>query len=193
MIPQNVVHSNEVIKILDIFEDAYLVYIVMEYMGGGDLNTRLNSQMYFSGWFDFRWLRVETQAARIIRSIGKGLLDLHEQNIYHLDVKPENIIYESNDKASAMKITDFGCSLLVEHFNRDTKYPWIDWIDSSEIVGTAGFMAPEVISVVIALDSWCIALPVFRKGRCVFVRGDFVYSVNGIPTHSWPYHRGTLV
>ena len=33
----------------------------------------------------------------IIRHIGHAIQDLHKHGIYHLDVKPENIIYESND------------------------------------------------------------------------------------------------
>ena len=109
-------------RIYDVFEDTYLVYIVMEYMGGGDLHSRLIHNPVFSG-NDMRVKEsfIESQAASIIHCIAKGIHILHQKNIYHLDVKPENIIYESNDKHSAMKLTDFGCSLLVEHLNRDTK------------------------------------------------------------------------
>lgn len=46
---QNCVQSDQIIKILDIFEDSYLVYIVMEYMGGGDLHSRLVANTCFSG------------------------------------------------------------------------------------------------------------------------------------------------
>lgn len=84
----------------------------------------------------------------MIRRIGSALEELHKEHIFHLDVKPENIIYESNDSHSPMKLADFGCSLLMDRFNRDTKcvMPWRK-VMGSEIVGTAGFMAPEVISV----------------------------------------------
>ena len=41
----------------------------------------------------------------IIRHIGLAIQDLHKHGIYHLDVKPENIIYESNDIHSPMKLT----------------------------------------------------------------------------------------
>lgn len=82
----------------------------------------------------------------MIQRIGSALQTLHENHIYHLDVKPENIIYESNDAHAPMKLTDFGCSLLADHFNRDTKWRRGRRMTHSEIVGTAGFMAPEVIS-----------------------------------------------
>ena len=57
----------------------------------------------------------------MVRRIGGALRDLHAEHIYHLDVKPENIIYESNDSHSPMKLADFGCSLLADRYNRDTK------------------------------------------------------------------------
>ena len=57
----------------------------------------------------------------IIRHIGHAIQDLHKHGIYHLDVKPENIIYESKDIHSPMKLTDFGCSLLADHYNKETK------------------------------------------------------------------------
>ena len=120
------VHSDNIVRIADIFEDSLMVHIVMEYLGGGDLYHRIVRKRCFS----------EREAANVIRRIGTALKELHDQHIFHLDVKPENIIYESNDSHSPMKLADFGCSLLADHFNRDT----------NEIVGTAGFMAPEVIS-----------------------------------------------
>lgn len=57
----------------------------------------------------------------MVRRIGSALEELHKEHIFHLDVKPENIIYESNDSHSPMKLADFGCSLLMDRFNRDTK------------------------------------------------------------------------
>ena len=69
---------------------------------------------------------VEKEAARIIRRIGGALLQLHEKNIYHLDVKPENIIFESNDINAPMKLTDFGCSLLADKHSY-SKY-WVEYL-----------------------------------------------------------------
>ena len=54
----------------------------------------------------------------MIQQIGSALLTLHQKNIYHLDVKPENIIFESNDQRSKMKLTDFGCSMVAEVENQ---------------------------------------------------------------------------
>ena len=57
----------------------------------------------------------------MIQQIGSALLMLHQQSIYHLDVKPENIIFESNDQRSKMKLTDFGCSMVAEVGNQHAK------------------------------------------------------------------------
>ena len=73
----------------------------------------------------------------MIRHITRALIALHEQNIYHLDVKPENIIYVSKDAHSDMKLADFGCSMVVDHAD-ETK---------NEILGTIGYVAPEVLLV----------------------------------------------
>ena len=99
-------------RFLDIYEDSYLVYVVMEYMGGGDLRERINRHGPLS----------EHEAARVVRQIGQGLLACHQQRIYHLDVKPENIIFESRDQRAEMKLTDFGCGVLADFLNKDTKW-----------------------------------------------------------------------
>lgn len=115
------VHNDCIVQVIDIYEDPLLVHVVMEYMGGGDLYHRLVHKRRFTGCGRMYDSWVEREAATVIRRIGGALETLHENHIYHLDVKPENIIYESNDAHAPMKLTDFGCSLLADHFNRDTK------------------------------------------------------------------------
>lgn len=43
------VHSDHIVKIMDMYEDPFLIHIVMEYMGGGDLFHRLVQKRFFSG------------------------------------------------------------------------------------------------------------------------------------------------
>ena len=64
---------------------------------------------------------LEREAANVIRRIGSALQALHKEGIYHLDVKPENIIYESNDNHSPMKLADFGCSLRISTLTQPPK------------------------------------------------------------------------
>ena len=47
---------SSLVQIMDLYQDQYLVHIVMEYMGGGDLRGRLQQQKSFSGrllWNDY--------------------------------------------------------------------------------------------------------------------------------------------
>ena len=46
---KDTVHCDDIVRILDIYEDCYLVYVVMEYMGGGDLRNRVIQFNRFSG------------------------------------------------------------------------------------------------------------------------------------------------
>ena len=43
------IDNENIVKIVDVYEDSLLVHIVMEYMGGGDLFHRLEQKRYFSG------------------------------------------------------------------------------------------------------------------------------------------------
>ena len=39
-----------------------------------------------------------------------GIHELHENDILHLDIKPENLLFETTDADARIKITDFGLS-----------------------------------------------------------------------------------
>ncbi|KXS14673.1 kinase-like protein, partial [Gonapodya prolifera JEL478] len=63
-----------------------------------------------------------------IFDIARGLKYLHENNILHLDVKPDNALV---DKLSRAMVTDFGTCLIRELEGK------------SHDMGTAHYMAPE--------------------------------------------------
>uniref|UniRef100_A0A8C9END4 Protein kinase domain-containing protein n=1 Tax=Pavo cristatus TaxID=9049 RepID=A0A8C9END4_PAVCR len=57
----------------------------------------------------------ESDIIRLIRQILEGLCCLHEKNIVHLDLKPQNILLSSINPLGDVKIVDFGMSRKVEH------------------------------------------------------------------------------
>ena len=88
-------HQN-VVQVYDIIDDTEIPTILMEYMSGGSLATRMGSDP----------LPTEV-VLRIIRQVGEGLQAIHDAGLVHRDVKPENILEEAGN----YKITDFGVAM----------------------------------------------------------------------------------
>ncbi|KAK9732119.1 Protein kinase domain [Popillia japonica] len=80
------------------------VYLVMEYMVGGDLKSLLS--VY--GFFD------ENMASFYIAEVCLALQYLHRHKIIHRDIKPDNMLLS---REGHVKLTDFGLSKV--HIHRD--------------------------------------------------------------------------
>ncbi|XP_050731618.1 serine/threonine-protein kinase greatwall-like isoform X2 [Eriocheir sinensis] len=78
------------------------VYLVMEYLIGGDLKSLL--AIY--GYFD------EPMATFYAAELGLALYYLHSHGIVHRDVKPDNLLL---DNKGHLKLTDFGLSKITLH------------------------------------------------------------------------------
>lgn len=85
-------------------QTASSVYLVMEYMVGGDLKSLLS--VY--GFFD------ESMATFYIAEMSLALQYLHSHNIIHRDIKPDNMLLS---REGHVKLTDFGLSKV--QVNRD--------------------------------------------------------------------------
>ena len=118
-------HHPNIIRLLDHFENAEYIFIVMEYISGGTLTQFLKKR-----YFNFS----ETQAANIINQIGQGLKYLHSYGIVHRDLKTENIMMTQLNDNGIIKIMDFGLSKIVG--------PKEGLIDG---YGTLSYVAPEVL------------------------------------------------
>ncbi|CAG9857604.1 unnamed protein product [Phyllotreta striolata] len=78
------------------------VYLVMEYMIGGDVKSLLS----VCGFFD------EPMACFYIAEVCLALRYLHKHNIVHRDIKPDNMLLS---KEGHLKLTDFGLSNVYVH------------------------------------------------------------------------------
>ncbi|CAL5020461.1 unnamed protein product [Urochloa decumbens] len=128
-------YGSEVFERAEKFEDTKLgsmedketsYYFVEEYMPNGSLDKIVNGlELHWSSRFP------------LIQGIARGLRYLHKRNVVHLDVKPSNILLDSDMNP---KITDFGITRVLNHKGVDI------CSDIGTIAGTLGYMPPEYIT-----------------------------------------------
>lgn len=99
-------------------------YLVMELVPGSDLATRLHE-----GVLD------PTTTARLGAQVADGLAAVHAQGIVHRDVKPANVLLESDGEH--VKLADFGIALL-----RDAARV----TGTGTVMGTAAYISPEQVT-----------------------------------------------
>ena len=103
------------------FQDEDTLYIVMDYLSGGDLRFHICRRDYFT----------EKETKFIAACITLSLNYIHEKNVIHRDLKPENLVFGAD---GYLHLTDFGIAMEY-HKGQDV-------VSAS---GTPGYMAPEAI------------------------------------------------
>lgn len=91
------VHYPYIVHVLEVFEENNTAYIVMEYISGQSLKTRLEREGSLE----------ERTVLKYVRQVGEALSFVHGKHILHLDIKPSNIIIDTGDDA---RLIDFGVS-----------------------------------------------------------------------------------
>ena len=84
-----------IVSLKQSFQDELHLYLVMDYVGGGDLFALLEKR----GRFHESWARVYAG------EIALALHHLHEEGILFRDLKPENVMVALDGH---LKLTDFG-------------------------------------------------------------------------------------
>jgi len=90
-----------IIKLVFAFQNPEKLFIVTEYMCGGEIFYHLRKEGKFSE------ARTRLYIAEIVLALGH----LHQNNIIYRDLKPENILL---DKQGHIKLTDFGLSRILK-------------------------------------------------------------------------------
>lgn len=121
-------HAN-VIRLLEVFESAMHLLMVMEYAGGGDLLKYVKKRKRLS----------ECEARSLFKQIVYGLGHVHSHSVLHRDIKLDNILLDDENR---VKICDFGVSKIVENNAIIT-----------EQCGTPAYIAPEIISSLVIISS----------------------------------------
>ena len=104
------------------FQDETKLYIVSNFMQGGDMFYHLHFESKFS----------EKKAKFYLIEIILGLEYLHKNNMIYRDLKPENILMDSTGH---IKLSDFGLSKILS--DNDEK--------AFTLCGTPQYLAPEIM------------------------------------------------
>lgn len=96
-------HPN-IVRVLDVFDENGTTYSVMEYLDGGSLQSYIKKHKTVE----------EAKAVDFARQIADALGYMHERHFCHLDVKPNNVMLNSD--CSKVSLIDFGLS---KRYNED--------------------------------------------------------------------------
>ena len=131
-------HPN-ICKLLEVYEDASAIRLVMELCTGRELYERLAEKKRYS----------ERDAALVTKQMLDALTYCHDHNICHRDLKLENWVYATPAADAPLKLIDFGFSKL---FNPG--------MPMTAMHGTVYYVAPEVLegSYDLSCDVWSIGV-----------------------------------
>ena len=163
------ISSDYVVTTYYLFKDKINYYFVMEYLPGGDVYKLLSS--IFLPFSTIQLIVAETVLA---------VNYLHNKNIIHHDIKPENILITKNGH---FKLSDFGLSKTInkkgknklideEHLNSKSSEGSSNSSlmdsdhDDTKIEGTLFYMSPELFTgdypVGKSIDYWAIGIIIFE-------------------------------
>lgn len=99
MILMTQTQSPFVVKLFFTFQSSESLFLVMEYLPGGDLANLVKAL----GTLSEDWTR------QFVAEVVNGLETLHAQGVVHRDMKPDNLLI---DQKGHLKLTDFGLSKI---------------------------------------------------------------------------------
>ncbi|KAL7144977.1 hypothetical protein ABFS83_07G048100 [Erythranthe nasuta] len=89
------VDSNCIVKLYCSFQDEEYLYLIMEYLPGGDMMTLLMRKDILT----------EDEARFYVGETVLAIESIHKHNYIHRDIKPDNLLL---DRVGHMKLSDFG-------------------------------------------------------------------------------------
>ncbi|EGR31838.1 hypothetical protein IMG5_100910 [Ichthyophthirius multifiliis] len=140
LINKNYCKNKNIIQFIDYFQDEQNHFILLEYANDGNLAYFLKKNLKFD----------ERISKKMVKQIALAIQFLHNQNIFHRDLKLENILIQNG----VIKICDFGCA------NYSSKI-----FKKRSFCGTLEYLAPEIIQNQIydkEIDIWALGIICFE-------------------------------
>ena len=161
------VHHRYILNCHELFETPQCIWVVMEKINGGELLELLIEGGVYT----------ERDAARAMKQAFLAISYLHSQGIVHRDLKLQNLLLSQKDRASDLKVADFGLSARLP---RDAA-GGTDWGDKDAVKrfrglsdkwGTPQYFAPEMLQKAYGpqVDLWALGVVLFQLlvGRLPF-------------------------
>uniref|UniRef100_A0A452RYR4 non-specific serine/threonine protein kinase n=1 Tax=Ursus americanus TaxID=9643 RepID=A0A452RYR4_URSAM len=115
-------NSPWVVQLFCAFQDDKYLYMVMEYMPGGDLVNLMSNYDVPEKWAKF-------YTAEVVLALDA----IHSMGLIHRDVKPDNMLL---DKHGHLKLADFGTCMKMDETGM---------VHCDTAVGTPDYISPEVL------------------------------------------------
>ncbi|XP_065443774.1 rho-associated protein kinase 2 isoform X7 [Chrysemys picta bellii] len=115
-------NSPWVVQLFCAFQDDRYLYMVMEYMPGGDLVNLMSNYDVPEKWAKF-------YTAEVVLALDA----IHSMGLIHRDVKPDNMLL---DKHGHLKLADFGTCMKMDETGM---------VRCDTAVGTPDYISPEVL------------------------------------------------
>lgn len=149
-----------IVKLQYAFQTEGKLYLILDFLRGGDLFTRLSKEVMFT----------EDDVKFYLAELALALDHLHSIGIIYRDLKPENILLDADGHIA---VTDFG--LCKEGFDEKT----------FSFCGTVEYMAPEVVNRRghhFSADWWSFGVLMYEMltGRLPFQGDDRKQTMNQI-------------
>jgi len=132
--------SNKIVHLKDVFQNKHEIILVLEYAPGGDFQSVLDEDM----------VPFEEDVQGFLRQILEALDFIHERNIAHLDIKPQNIVLMGQFPNCEIKLCDLEVARVIKEDE-----------EIREIIGTPDYVAPEILSmesITLSADIWSLGV-----------------------------------
>ncbi|XP_061097795.1 rho-associated protein kinase 2-like isoform X6 [Conger conger] len=111
-----------IVQLCCAFQDDLHLYMVMEYMPGGDLVTLISTYDILETWAQF-------YTAEVVLALDT----IHTLGFIHRDIKPDNMLL---DQRGHLKLADFGTCMKMDSAGK---------VRCDTAVGTPDYISPEVL------------------------------------------------
>lgn len=145
------------VSIMSSFKQENLTPLLASFENGSEVNIVMERARYGSVKSLLRrnddWLE-EALVAKIIACVARGLRYMHEKDVIHRDVKPDNLLITQWEPVLQVKICDFGEAQMIRGDEHD------DYIG-----GTDGYCSPEYINgspCGPSIDIWSLGITMYE-------------------------------